>query len=458
MRKIRGGMEFATGRMPRIRVPPPRIPVGPLRIGVVDRPEVQAGQTVKPGQLLTDPRGGRGCYVSPVDGVIERIEVRDTADDHDAAARPDHIEASPGYRFPAPGDWIHRRSNYVIHIKPHEEDAAATFPCAPPEGMQLSNWLPLIRKLGPWADRDGGVGLLPQLAAARKHPIDLVIVNGMDPYPPYPVSSSLLRCFAEEVMVGARIIAELVGAAHVHCAVNKAGGITSDLRRPAKKHSVQLHLATNTYPFSDPTVLARAMPGRRRIAPRTNPAFAGLIMLDPWTAARIGRWAVAEHVDLARPMVITWPIPNAKPTVVWSFPGMPLLDLRPALRTAYEEKRLVVLGHPMGGRPIEPLDADDGAQSAMVPDDELLITCMGPEALQDPPAEPCISCGWCATVCPTALRPAHLFDMCNRPGNVDIVLDQLNWCIDCGLCSHICPSSLPLAQTFRQVTYRYEPL
>jgi electron transport complex protein RnfC len=65
------------------------------------------------------------------------------------------------------------------------------------------------------------------------------------------------------------------------------------------------------------------------------------------------------------------------------------------------------------------------------------------------PAEPCISCGWCADVCPTRLRPVHLMQLAQRSQNDQRLVEQINWCIDCGLCSHVCPVSLPLAQTLR---------
>lgn len=455
MKKIRGGMEFETGRLPRIDAPPSHLPVGPLRLAVIDRPEVQAGQTVKPGQLLTDPARLSGCYVSPVAGVIDRVEVLN-GDEPDARGDSENV-ASPTYRFPDPSDWLHRKRGYVIHITPDGEEAATSYAVEPPQGMQLSNWLQVLRKLGPWADRDGGVGLLPQLSVAKDRAINTVVLNALDRFPPYPIASGMMRRFAEEAMAGARIICELVGAKQMRCVVNKAAGITSYLRKPAKKHSVELHRIPNVYPLGDATVLARVLDGRRRsIPPRANPAHHGIVMIDAWTATRLGRWAITERFDLARPIVVAWPIADSRMTVSWAWPGAPLVSLDDELVGAIKQHRLVVLGNPLTGRPITTLDGeDDDAQPATVPDDELLITCMGAEAMQSVTPSPCISCGWCAAVCPTALRPAQLFSLCHRPGNMDVVLDQLNWCIDCGLCSHICPSALPLAQTFRQVQYRY---
>jgi len=96
-----------------------------------------------------------------------------------------------------------------------------------------------------------------------------------------------------------------------------------------------------------------------------------------------------------------------------------------------------------------------GLFDAVVPGDELLVTLLGPAMPVEHKPEPCISCGWCAQVCPTRLRPADLFNLCRRGGPADVLLNQLTWCIDCGLCTHVCPSSLPLAQTFRQMSGRF---
>jgi electron transport complex protein RnfC len=116
----------------------------------------------------------------------------------------------------------------------------------------------------------------------------------------------------------------------------------------------------------------------------------------------------------------------------------------------------VLLGHPMNGRKLFSSGSEVDPYDVLVPEDELLLTCLAMDAPAVGQVQACISCGWCAEVCPTRLRPAEMYRLCKRGGPADVLLPQLNWCLDCGLCSYVCPSSLPLTQTFRQMTARFE--
>jgi Na+-translocating ferredoxin:NAD+ oxidoreductase RnfC subunit len=65
------------------------------------------------------------------------------------------------------------------------------------------------------------------------------------------------------------------------------------------------------------------------------------------------------------------------------------------------------------------------------------------------PAEPCIRCGWCRSICPTGVQPALILEA-NYQGDAKLAKRAgLHACIECGLCDYVCPSRLPLLESIR---------
>jgi Na+-translocating ferredoxin:NAD+ oxidoreductase RnfC subunit len=65
-------------------------------------------------------------------------------------------------------------------------------------------------------------------------------------------------------------------------------------------------------------------------------------------------------------------------------------------------------------------------------------------------ARPCLSCGFCGTVCPSELFP-HLLSQHVERGLVDEKLQALRIfdCMECNLCSYVCPSKVGPASRIR---------
>lgn len=427
MAMMLGGLDFPAGRLRQIAAVPQQLAAAPVVMRVRHRPEVHAGQTVMAGQVIAESRAtGRGRCVSPFDGVVERMQPLENGGDEKV---------------------------YEVRLVAEGRETKTVLPIAAPEGRELSNWLAAMRHVDPWADRDGGVGLLAQLQVARDHRPDLVILNGLDRFAPYPDSSSLLASFAEPALAGLRLIADLTRADDALAAVSVATKIAPQLRPFCRSHSLQLRAMRSAYPAADPTVLAWSVSrDKRRLAPGANPMSQRLVIVNPWTAIRLGRWLASDCLDVVRPILIGWPEAESTLALRYAIAGQPLLALHDRLEQSVGRSALqVLLGHPLNGRA-----AIHDGEDALVPDDELLLTCVSVSQSMRREPEACISCGWCAHVCPTRLRPAEMYRLCQRGGPADILLPQLSWCVDCGLCSQVCPSSLPLAQRFRQTATRFE--
>jgi electron transport complex protein RnfC len=321
----------------------------------------------------------------------------------------------------------------------------------------LSNWLQAMRKLDAWVDPDGAIGLLPQLEAALERPPNTVILNALDRFSPYPDASSLVVSFPDDAVAGLRLLGDLLGVRQPIIAMSKSVPPPGRLRNDCRRNKTRIESIVNRYPTSDSTLVAHLIAsGKRRLRPHTNPVAQGVLLVRPWSAIRLGRWLARKRFDTVRPMLLAWPEPGVRLSVRYAWPGQPLLSVHERLASAARTTpNRILFGHPMTGR-CAIIDAPtDDPEDLTVPDHESLITLLGMDSAPPRAPELCISCGWCAHVCPTRLRPADLWRLCRRGGPADVLINDLSWCIDCGLCTHVCPSALPLAQSFRQMSERF---
>ncbi|MCE9590662.1 MAG: 4Fe-4S dicluster domain-containing protein [Planctomycetes bacterium] len=424
MAGISGGMEFRAGVPIRVPEPPGTLPARGIRLVSRERPEVIAGQVVRAGQQLFRPgRPGMACYISPLMGIVKRV--------------------TPLMEHDGESAW-----GYELAIEPSGDRAETQMNVAPPAGRKLESWFAAMCQIGPWSDADGGVGLVPQLEMAKERKPKQVILVGLDAYPPCPDRTSLLMSFADDAVLGAVILADLVGAKRTVVLAGRGTGAGARLKPACKNFGAELLLANNVYPSSDPTLVAYHQAGGRLLSRGANPVSEGLLMFGPWTAIRVGRWFTRGRFDLVRPLMMRWPRAGEAMGCVYGFTGQSLASLDPRLGEHLADPASVVLvGNPMTGRRVGPVPRAS-VDEPVVPEEELLISVM-PE-VPATPLEPCIACGWCADVCPTRLQPVKLMEAAlSRRGDTRLE-EPLRWCIDCGLCSHVCPVGLPLTQTLRR--------
>lgn len=432
-------MEFRHGAVVRLPPPPLVLPAHPLRVTCLARPTVAQGDFVQRGQVLCDPDDrATPCAISPIDG---------------------HIKDITRWRLE---DGRHLR--YDVSIDPGDvASVPQTLGLDPPRTRTLVDWQEALRKLGPWSDHATDYssgrhwfGLIEQLEAARHRPPDTLICVGLDPFPPYPDRSSILDTFADDAVLGTQILADIFGASKMLIIASMRGAVVNRLKRSCKNFRVPLVAATNLYPTADPTLVIWAhASGKRRLPYGMNPIERGVALISPWSAVRVARWFTHREIDLARPVMIGWPDARESMTTSWALPGQPLASLHGALSgSAAAMSGRVISGNPMTGRPISTPRAGGRALAPVVPADELVFSVLASAA--PPPREACITCGWCAEVCPTRLRPIHLADHVERKKLRERDRQALEYCIDCGLCTHVCPSHIPIAQILREARDRLE--
>jgi electron transport complex protein RnfC len=415
-------MEFTQGQPIRLPPPPDQLPAQRLRFFCPDRPEVITGQTIRRGQFLIQPlRLSDACFVSPITGTVRTVT-------------PQH------------------GGGYSVEIEPPGETVVTSLEVAPPRGRKLDNWFAALRQVGPWADPDGGVGLIAQLDAARGRPVESLVCVGLDPFPPYPNRSSLLMSFPDDAVLGTLILADLLNVKRVVMLSGRVPATLSRLRSSCRKYRLRLVTQNNRYPAAHPTsvayTLGSALGTHRFLPQRHNPVEQGLMMITPWTAIRIGRWFTLRRFDLARPVFIARP--DHQDDLLhgyYALQGQPLRSLDP---------HLAYLDDPSGGDVIagDPLSGRLLPRPHVIPADQSLLTVLPPRRPTIP--EPCINCGWCLDVCPTQLDPVKMLQAAQTRQRDAWLCEQLPWCIECGLCSYVCPAAIPLAQGFAKVQQQME--
>ena len=76
------------------------------------------------------------------------------------------------------------------------------------------------------------------------------------------------------------------------------------------------------------------------------------------------------------------------------------------------------------------------------------ILALTAEEINDRPADPCIRCGSCVTVCPCGLSPVEMSAFIRKDKlEVAAKLGVMD-CFSCGSCSYVCPSHIPLVHYF----------
>ncbi len=424
MATLGGGMAFEPGIVVRVSDPPQTLPAQQVRLSSPVKPNVKTGEEVVAGQTLARPDDpAQAGLAAPLAGTVGQIMRRSAG------------EGAPSWH------------ELTIWPKHHHSDTVLKID--PPREAEAEPWLHRLASFGPWGQPALGPDLLAQVQHGREHGTDAVICVGLDAFPPYPVRSSLLESFPDEAAAGTRLIADWLKAERAEILVRRDLGELRRLRRSCRRSKLTCRTTDNVYPDADPTlvVYARGKRGRRMLPHGSDPATRGVVLVSPWNAIRLGRWLANEAIDLARPYFVGWARPRTPMRAQWAFPGQPLAQLAEALGgTAEDLTDRAVIGHPMTGRPITAPNDNHGRPLAPVtPEDEHLIALLTVPAPREP--DPCISCGWCAEVCPTRLQPIRLAELAQHHPAHRRLADRLNWCIDCGLCSHVCPSQIPLAQT-----------
>jgi len=424
MRRVRaifGGIhpkehKTSSNSTPIQALPAPAVVVVPLlqHAGRQAEALVAKGDEVLKGQVIAEADGKISAPVhSPVSGTVTAVEPRTIASGRSVMCVV--IENDGQDR------WVER--------KPHPD----------PVQLDAETIVQAIAEAGIVGMGGAGFPTAPKLTPPKGVIIDYLILNGCECEPYLTADHRLMVEHAEEIILGAKLMAKACGARKILIGVedNKPDAIAA-LRE--KAGSIEVVALPTRYPQGGEKQLIQALTGRE-VPSRGLPFQAGCVVQNVGTA-----WAVAKALRDGEPLisrvVTVTGSAIAEPQNFWVPIGTPFKDVIAAAGGFSQTPGKVVAGGPMMGGAQFNLDA---------PVTKVVsgILAFGVDESKTPDSQPCIKCARCVDVCPANLLPLKLeaygmneqFDNAREYGALD--------CIECGCCTYICPSKRPLLHYIR---------
>ncbi len=381
-------------------------------------PLVAVGDPVLKGQLLA-AAGSDGLPVhAPTSGHVARIEFAPRAEvpGHRAVLIPDGAEC-----------WIERATPVDPATRTLPELRAA---------VRAAGIVGL-----------GGGGFPTDIKLAPTHPIDTLVVNGMECEPYITADDRLMREEAGAIVAGMRLAARLLGdPARILVGIEDdkpeaAAAMTAALAAADDDRKIDIVVLPSRYPAGGERQLIQLLTGRQ-VPSGGLPRDIGVVCLNVGTLYALHRALARDEPLLTRIVTIAGGACR-EPANYRALLGTPVAHLLAA--SGYQPARCerLLLGGPMMGIPLDDVQA---------PVTKTTHCILAATAAELPPArqpQPCIRCGLCADVCPASLLPQQLLRHAVARDHRQLERHHLLDCIDCGACAYVCPSAIPLVDHYR---------
>lgn len=305
--------------------------------------------------------------------------------------------------------------------------------------------------------RDGGIvglggGVFPTAEKlGPQTPCKVLIINGVECEPYISCDDMLMREAAAEIIDGALIMRDLLGAPECIVAVerDKPQAIEALLEAGRASGDATLRLADipTIYPTGGERQLVEMLTGEE--VPSTHyPSEIGYICQNVGTAFALHRLVRAGEPLLSRIVTVAGD-GIARPQNVETPIGTPIGELIEFCGGYRGDVDRLILGGSMMGYAL-PND-----EMPITKGSNCLIAAVRREVRQDFSERFCIRCGNCGTACPARLLPQELLRAARD--NDHALLDEfgLTDCIECGCCDVICPSHIPLTEVFRNAKFAH---
>lgn len=327
----------------------------------------------------------------------------------------------------------------IVQIKNDFLEETLTLPAADHETA-------LPETLLAWIDAAGVVGEGgAQFPAAVKYRagggrIETFIINGAECEPYLTADYAVMAGRTEKLLKGIRIINRILQAKNIVIAIEKQNEELQQVFAPFLQQEAyagyRMAALSNQYPQGSELQLIKTLTGRE--LPRSlRPADAGIIVSNVGTVDSVYDAVVYRRPVISRIVTIsgegTGHYGNFDIKI-----GTPVSHLLETLDITLEGKQLV-LGGPMMGRPVldiaMPITKGTGG---------LLVLPERPVRREN-----CISCGYCAEVCPMHLMPMKYEELHRKGKYGSLQKYSLDSCIECAACEYVCPSNVPLMESIR---------
>jgi electron transport complex protein RnfC len=287
----------------------------------------------------------------------------------------------------------------------------------------------------------GGATFPAHVKLGKGTGIDTLVLNGAECEPWITCDDRLMRERAADILAGALILRELMGARELVVGVedNKPEAISAMRTAAASADGVRVVPVPALYPAGGEKQLIRVLTGIEIPYGKLGADF-GVQCFNVGTAHAVYRAIAHGEPLISRVITLTG---NVEQPGNWEvLIGTPIDELLKLARPRADTDRYL-MGGPMMGFALPRLDVP------VVKGSNCVISASPALFPPAPPEQACIRCGECARACPAELQPFELYWF-SRAKNFGKAQEyHLFDCIECGCCAYVCPSHIPLVDYYR---------
>lgn len=409
-----------------VAAPLPKQAIFPLsqHIGAPTKPIVKKGDKVKVGTMIAEAGGFVSAPIfSSVSGTVFKV---DTA-----------IDAT-GYRVPAiiinvEGDeWEESidRSDKLETIEAHPE--------LTPESIVES-----VKAAGITGMGGAGFPTFIKLCPPPTAKAECVIINAVECEPYITSDYRLMMEHADEILVGVQLLmkAAKVDKGYIGIEENKPKAIELMASKAQSDPRIEIVPLKQRYPQGGEKQLVDAVIRRQVPAPPAIPVNVGAIVQNVGTA-----FAVYQAVMKRKPLFERYTTVTGKslsrPGNFLVRMGTPMKDLIELCGGIPDGDNKLLAGGPMMGKALTSAEVPvcKGTNS---------VTIISGDEARRKPADPCIRCAKCVSVCPMGLEPYLLATASAKQMWDKVEAEFITSCIECGSCQYTCPSHRPILDNIR---------
>ncbi len=281
-----------------------------------------------------------------------------------------------------------------------------------------------------------------KLAPPKGKKADILIINGVECEPYVTADDRLMREHPHEVVLGARIMARVLGVESIVIAIeeNKPEAYSAICEASLRYVGLDVMMLKKKYPQGGEKQLIDAVTGRR-VPSGALPIDTGCVVQNVATAFAVYQAVQKNRPLFERVLTVTGECLQ-RPRNFRVRIGTPISSIIEAAGGLPESAVKVISGGPMMGKAIANLDATTQKGTSCL----LMLT----SAQTSRDAEGvCIRCARCAAACPMGLEP-WLLNRYGRIGDTAVLeANRIYDCIECGCCQSTCPAHIPLLDIVR---------
>ncbi len=271
---------------------------------------------------------------------------------------------------------------------------------------------------------------------------EYLLINGVECEPYLTADHVLMLEKAEELLIGIQILKKALGVKEAIIGIenNKPDAIEKLSSLIKSGDGIRVQPLKVQYPQGGEKQLIQAVLNRE-VPSGGLPIDIGAVVFNVGSTVAVYE-AVQKNKPLFERIVTVTGKSLSKPSNFRVRIGTSIAELIEAAGGLPEDTGKIINGGPMMGKAISSTDIPvvKGSSGILI---------MKQEESTRKPAEPCIRCSKCVSVCPMGLEP-YLLGVLGEKSVFDrLEHEKVMDCIECGSCSYTCPSGRPLLDYIR---------